>query len=76
MDHSDFEENINGYEYLSASEMALFVLSDPYPKYSGPSHFDVVWDDTLQDDTAIGTFEVWSVLAVHVDRQHSSSFPF
>lgn len=48
---------------LSAPEMANFVLSDSiYPKRPGsPDSFDVVWDDTLQDDTAIGTFEIWSV---------------
>lgn len=43
------------YDMLTASEMASFVLSIDYRIH------DVVWEETLQDETDIGSFEIWSV---------------
>ncbi|KAI8898313.1 rab-GTPase-TBC domain-containing protein [Globomyces pollinis-pini] len=50
----------SSYVLLSSSEMAEFVLS--YPSVSPISlvNNDVVWDNTIEDDTAIGKFEIWS----------------
>jgi hypothetical protein len=70
MDELEPDEPLHDFVLLSAPEMANFVLSDStYPKRSGsPDSFDVVWDATLQDDTALGTFEIWSVFFI-LNRQ-------
>jgi hypothetical protein len=41
------------FELLTASEMAMISLLN--------KEKDVVWDQTFEDDTALGSFEVWSV---------------
>jgi len=53
----DFSDSdLQSYEQLSASEMAELVL------IMDRNNKSVIWDQILQTDTAIGTFEIWSVI--------------